>query len=138
VSVDGSVHHSGSTPETLTELVLAQIRLLRTLLAPMPRIGEVNLARIVAEVGPHPGACRHRRAGHRRVRRRPGHQGLRQDQDVGSAGPPSCMPMPAGAASTTHAIRILARAWLRVIWACWHTDTAYNPARHRAEQRLTA
>jgi hypothetical protein len=37
-----------------------------------------------------------------------------------------------------HAIRILARAWLRVIWACWHTDTAYNPARHRAEQRLTA
>jgi hypothetical protein len=49
------------------------------------------------------------------------------------------MPMPAGAASThPHAIRILARAWPRVIWACWHTDTAYNPARHRAEQRLTA
>ena len=35
-----------------------------------------------------------------------------------------------------HAIRILARAWLRVIWACWHTNTAYDPARHRAEQRL--
>jgi hypothetical protein len=37
-----------------------------------------------------------------------------------------------------HAIRILARAWLRVMWACWHTDTAYDPARHRAEQRLAA
>jgi hypothetical protein len=37
-----------------------------------------------------------------------------------------------------HAIRILARAWLRVSWACWHTDTADDPARHRAEQRLAA
>ena len=25
-----------------------------------------------------------------------------------------------------------------VIWACWHTNTPYNPARHRAEQRLAA
>jgi hypothetical protein len=47
------------------------------------------------------------------------------------------MPMPAGAASTTPTRSgILARAWLRVMWACWHTDTAYDPARHRAEQRL--
>jgi hypothetical protein len=37
-----------------------------------------------------------------------------------------------------HAIRILARAWLRVMWACWHTDTAYNPAKHGGEQRLAA
>jgi hypothetical protein len=22
-----------------------------------------------------------------------------------------------------HAVRILARAWLRVMWACWHNDT---------------
>ena len=65
----------GLAPETLTELVRAQVRLLRTLLgtiadldralaaglvghakarllASMPRIGEVNLAQIVAEVGP--------------------------------------------------------------------------------------
>ena len=33
-----------------------------------------------------------------------------------------------------HAIRILMRAWLRVIWACWHSGTPYDPARHRAEQ----
>jgi hypothetical protein len=28
------------------------------------------------------------------------------------------------------------RAWMRVIWACWHTNTAYDPTRHGAEQRL--
>jgi hypothetical protein len=35
-----------------------------------------------------------------------------------------------------HATRILARAWLYVIWHCWHGHTAYNPAQHRALQRL--
>jgi transposase len=36
------------------------------------------------------------------------------------------------------AVRILARAWLYVIWECWHNGTAYDPARHRALQRLLA
>jgi transposase len=35
-----------------------------------------------------------------------------------------------------HAVRILARAWLYVIWDCWHNGTAYDPARHRALQHL--
>jgi transposase len=35
-----------------------------------------------------------------------------------------------------HAVRILARAWLYVIWHCWHTNTAYTPANHRALQAL--
>jgi transposase len=35
-----------------------------------------------------------------------------------------------------HAVRILAKAWLDIIWKCWTTDTAYNPDRHRALQRL--
>jgi transposase len=35
-----------------------------------------------------------------------------------------------------HAVRILARAWLYVIWHCWHDGAAYDPARHRALQRL--
>lgn len=35
-----------------------------------------------------------------------------------------------------HAIRILARGWVRVLWACWTTDTAYDPRRHRSEQLL--
>jgi transposase len=36
-----------------------------------------------------------------------------------------------------HAIRILARAWLRVIWACWHTNTAYDPERRHHREALT-
>jgi transposase len=34
-----------------------------------------------------------------------------------------------------HAVRILARAWLVVIWRCWQDHSAYDPARHRALQR---
>lgn len=35
-----------------------------------------------------------------------------------------------------HAVRILMRAWIRVLWACWHSGIPYDPARHHAEQRL--
>lgn len=35
-----------------------------------------------------------------------------------------------------HAVRILARAWLYVIWHCWQTNTPYDPANHGALQRL--
>jgi transposase len=34
-----------------------------------------------------------------------------------------------------HAVRILARAWIGVIWKCWTTNTPYDPNRHRALQR---
>jgi transposase len=37
-----------------------------------------------------------------------------------------------------HAIRIVARAWIRVIWACWHSNIPYDPASHHARRRLTA
>ena len=37
-----------------------------------------------------------------------------------------------------HAIRILARAWLRILYRCWHTNTPYDPNRHRNAQRLSA
>ncbi len=37
-----------------------------------------------------------------------------------------------------HAVRILARAWLRVIWRCWQDGVAYDPAHHGAYQRLIA
>jgi transposase len=37
-----------------------------------------------------------------------------------------------------HAIRILARAWLYVIWHCWHDGVPYDPQRHKALQRLLA
>ena len=35
-----------------------------------------------------------------------------------------------------HAVRILARAWLYVIWHCWQDGTAYDPTRHHALQRV--
>ncbi len=31
-----------------------------------------------------------------------------------------------------HAVRILARAWCRVLWRCWQDQTAYNPSQHRS------
>ena len=37
-----------------------------------------------------------------------------------------------------HAIRILARAWIRVIWRCWQDGQAFDPARHRGRQTLAA
>jgi len=36
-----------------------------------------------------------------------------------------------------HATRILARTWGQIIWRCWQDRTAYDPAKHRALQRLT-
>jgi transposase len=36
-----------------------------------------------------------------------------------------------------HAVRILARAWIRVIWPCWLNHTPYDPARHGAAAALT-
>jgi transposase len=35
-----------------------------------------------------------------------------------------------------HATRILARAWLHIIWRCWQDGVAYDPAKHNALQRL--
>jgi len=37
-----------------------------------------------------------------------------------------------------HAIRILSRAWCRVIWRCWQERTPYDPARHGGAQKLRA
>ena len=33
-----------------------------------------------------------------------------------------------------HAIRILARAWVGVLWRCWQDHAPYNPAQHRAAE----
>jgi transposase len=35
-----------------------------------------------------------------------------------------------------HAVRVLARAWVDIIWACWTTNTPYDPAKHGALQRI--
>jgi len=35
-----------------------------------------------------------------------------------------------------HAVRILARAWIDIIWRAWHDEVPYHPARHNALQRI--
>ncbi len=37
-----------------------------------------------------------------------------------------------------HAIRVLARAWLRVTWACWHTNTPYDLSHRRSREHHLA
>jgi transposase len=35
-----------------------------------------------------------------------------------------------------HAVRILARAWIHIIWRAWHDEVPYDPDRHNALQRI--
>lgn len=37
-----------------------------------------------------------------------------------------------------HAVRILARAWTRVIWRCWQDHTAYDPQLHGGAMQIAA
>ena len=37
-----------------------------------------------------------------------------------------------------HAVRILARAWVRVIWRCWQDHTAYDPQLHGGAMQIAA
>jgi broad specificity phosphatase PhoE len=74
---------------------------------PLPRVGTISLARLVAEVGP-----------------------LLERTASADESAALC-----GAVPVTKRIRILARAWLRVTWTCWHTDTPYNPARRGGHER---
>ena len=169
-------------PETLTELVRAQVRLLRSLLgtiadldraigaallehtkarllAPMPRIGEVNLAQIVGEIGPildraidvehacaEVGATpvtkesgKGRAVTFRWCANTRARKALATFADNSRHDSPWAAQLYSNARARgkrhPQAIRILARSWMRVIWACWHTNTAYNPTRHGAEQR---
>jgi len=171
--------------EVLTDLIRTQTRHLRTLLAgiadldramgaallehpkarllsPMPRIGEINLAQIIGELGPIldraidvDQACAE--VGAAPVTRASGKTNtvnfrwavntrarcaLMTFADNSRHASPWATHLYAQARARgkrhPHAIRILARAWMRVIWACWTTNTTYNPAHHRAEQRLAA
>ena len=37
-----------------------------------------------------------------------------------------------------HAVRILARAWIRVIWRCWQDNLPYNPQQHGGAMQIAA
>jgi transposase len=41
-------------------------------------------------------------------------------------------------ATHPHAIRILGRAWTRILWRCWQNHTPYNPTQHNALNKLLA
>ena len=170
------------SPEILTELVQAQARLLRALLhsiaeldralgaallehskapllAPMPRIGEINLAQIIGEIGPIldrssdiERACAE--VGATPVTKESGKgRGVEFRWAANTAARKAIITYADNSRHASpwaaqlyndarargkrhpHAIRILARAWMRVIWACWHTNTPYDPTRHGAERR---
>jgi len=44
----------------------------------------------------------------------------------------------AGRRKHPHAVRILGRAWIRVMWRCWTDHQPYNPALHGNTRELTA
>lgn len=132
------------------------------LMADLPRIGTLNLAQIIGEVGPileradsfeqltietgiapvtrasgksHVVAFRH--AVNRRAR-----QALHTWLDNSRRGDPWAAGRYAQARARgqrhPHALRTLGRAWLRIIWACWRTKTAYNSARHETGKQPIA
>jgi transposase len=35
-----------------------------------------------------------------------------------------------------HAVRILARAWVRILWRAWQNGTTYNPEQHRGAMKI--
>ena len=130
------------------------------LLAPMPRIGVINLAQIVGEVGPildraldvqhacaEVGATpvtkesgKGRAVNFRWAVNTKARQALSTFADNSRHASPWAAQLYANARRRgkrhPHAIRILMRAWLRVIWACWHSGNVYDPANHGAERRL--
>ena len=174
---------SNLSPETLCELVRCQVRLLRTLittiadldraigaallehpkaklLATMPRIGEVNLGQIVAEVGPileRAADVEHACAevGAAPVTKESGkgrtvhfrwavNTHARDALGIFADNSRHASPWAANLYRLArqrgkrhpHAIRILMRAWVRVMWACWHDEIPYNPERHGGELRV--
>jgi transposase len=129
------------------------------LLASLPGVGTINLAQLLAEVGPvldraanaeqaaaECGAApvtrasgkpsgSFRWAANRRARKALtafAHNARMQSPWAGRL----YADARARGKRNPHATRIVARAWLRVIWACWHTGIPYDPHAHLAEQRL--
>jgi transposase len=131
------------------------------ILAGLPRIGNgVNLAQVLSEVGPildasldldhaaaQCGACpvtkasgQSRGVHFRWAANTHARQALQTFADNSRHASPWAAHLYAKHVAAgkrhPHAIRILMRAWLRVIWSCWHAQTPYDPVRHRSEARL--
>lgn len=166
--------------ETLVRGSIAQISLLNTeiahlehalaealaahpktpLLKTLPRVANVSLAALIAEIGPLLERCENpeqvaalcgaapvtkasgksRTVTFRYTANRPARVAITSFADNSrhsSAWAGDCYRRArARGARHPHAVRILARGWVRVLWTCWTTDTPYDPSRHRGEQRL--
>jgi len=130
------------------------------LLEALPRIGTINLGQVVAEVGPILDRCvdcEHACAevGAAPVTRRSGKGEAVNFRWAANAPARKALAIfadnsrhdcawaadlyrqaRARGKRHPHAIRILMRAWMRVIWACWQSGRPYDPALHGAGQRL--
>lgn len=130
------------------------------LIARLPRIGTVNLGQVVGEIGPmleratscaqlaaETGAApvtkesgKHRTVNFRYAVNRRARQALMTFADNSRHGSDWAATIYNNARARgkrhPHAIRILARAWLRIIWACWRNKTCYDPARHQTTNKI--
>ncbi|MGG7568827.1 IS110 family transposase [Streptomyces sirii] len=130
------------------------------LFAGMPRIGKVNLGQIIGELGPileraqtseqfiaevgvvpvtrasgKSHAVTFRVAANRRAR-----QAITTFADNSRHGSDWAAKIYSDARARKkrhpHATRILARSWLRVMWACWRDGSCYDPAVHQANGKI--
>lgn len=126
------------------------------LIAGLPRIGTINLGQIIGEIGPilerattcaqlaaETGAApvtkesgKHRTVNFRHAVNRRARQALIIFADNSRHTSQWAATIYNNARTRgkrhPHAIRILARAWLRIIWACYRTQTRYHPDHHTA------
>jgi transposase len=127
----------------------------------LPRSGQVNAARVLAERGDARQACEHpdavaalagctpvtrasgkyRAVSFRRACSKRFRVAITTFADNSRHASPWAAKIYDGARASgkdhPHAVRILARAWIRVIWRCWLDGTPYDPARHGAAAALT-
>ena len=127
-----------------------------------PRAGKVNAAKIAAELGDDMSrfqsdanlaaeagvvpvtkeSGKHRSVSFRRACNRHLRQALTCFADTSRQGSPWAMAVYRRARERgcdhPHAIRILARAWTRVLWRCLRDGTPYDPARHQGAQPFAA
>ncbi|WP_370941962.1 IS110 family transposase [Amycolatopsis sp. cg5] len=130
------------------------------LIAGLPRIGTVNLGQVVGEIGPmleratgcaqlaaETGAApvtkesgKHRQVNFRHAVNRRARQALMTFADNSRHDNDWAATIYNNARSRgkrhPHAVRILARAWLRVIWACWRDKACYDPTIHHTTNKI--
>jgi transposase len=130
------------------------------LLATMPRIGKVNLAQIIGEIGPileRAESCeqfiaeagvvpvtrasgKSRAVTFRTATNRRARIAITTFADNSRHASDWAAKIYTDARARKkrhpHAVRILARAWLRVIWACWRDGTCYDPVTHQANNKI--